>query len=327
MAVTDFSIQHLVKIDPQQACSLTLRELPCSTEQYAHSLLSEFKRIQASRAGRLYGCFDTEHPACKALLQQWREGQIPFNRLAQQLARQLALVLDSEEALFSGYLFFLAEQLERGDRLFIFQLRQNSALTLNQALELSEMEYIEFSDAGFGVAIDLSAVEADAERAITLSFGRGDRQLKQAINHWLGFKETVDKRADTEQFLALVDTYCSSLPQEEAQPMRERVVDYCVEQEKAGETVRYESLADEVGSGLERYLREHQPQPRDELVPDRKQLRNYQRFVGRSSELSISFSSASLGNEVEFDPQQEVLMIRHLPKSLLEQLKKMHQAD
>ncbi len=324
MPVTHFSIQRIDKTDAQQASQVTITDSPHDIEQHAHSIISEFKRIQGSRAGRQYGTFHSEHPGFKALLMQWREEQIPFVRFAQQVTRQLGLQLDQHEELFQGYLCFIAETLERGDRLFIFHLRQTAALTLNATLELQETDYIEFSETGFGVAIDLQSFEDEADKYITLSFGRGDRGIKTPVCEWLGYQDTVDKRAETEHFLALVDTYCNDLPSEESQPLREKVIGYCMDQDKAGEPVVYKELSNQVDEGLERYVRQHQETPRDELIPDRKQLRNYLRFTGKNNDVSISFASSSLGKEVEFDPNQEVLMIRNLPKTLLRQLKKLH---
>ncbi len=324
MPVTDFSIQRIDKIDIQQASQVTLAEESQDTEKYAHSIISEFKRIQGSRAGRQYGTFSPEHPGFRALLMQWRENQIPFVRFCQQVTRQLGLQLDQQEELFQGYLFFMAEHLERGDRLFIFHVRQTAALTLNQSLNLLETDYIEFSDTGFGIAIDLQSLSDEADKYITISFGRGDRGIKPVVCEWLGYRDTVDKKAETEHFLALVDTYCSDLPSEESQPLREKVIDYCMDQDKAGEPVVFAALSDQVDAGLERYVRQHQQTPREELIPDRKQLRNYLRFTGKNNDVSISFASSSLGKEVEFDPNQEVLMIRNLPKTLLRQLKKLH---
>lgn len=327
MPVTHFTIQQLNKIDILQSCEVTPKDAEFSTEQYAHSIISEFKRIQGSRAGRQYGTFSSEHPGFKALLMQWREGQIPFARFAQQVTRQLGLQLDTHEELFQGYLCFLAETLERGDRLFIFHLRQTAALTLSKSLELLETDYIEFSETGFGVSIDLQSFTDQADRCLTLSFGRGDRGIKPVVCEWLSYIDTVDKRAETEHFLALVDTYCNDLPEEESQPLRAKVIDYCMDQDKAGEAVVFTELSDTVDPGLERYVRQHQETPREELIPDRKQLRNYLRFTGKNNDLSISFASTSLGKEVEFDPQQEVLMIRNLPKTLLQQLKKQHNGN
>lgn len=323
MSVTHFSIQQIHKIDSQQASQVTTADQPLDIEQYSHSIISEFKRIQGSRAGRQYGTFSPEHPGFRALLMQWREDQIPFVRFCQQVTRQLGLQLDQHEELFQGYLCFIAEHLERGDRLFIFHLRQTAALTLNQTLSLLETDYIEFSETGFGVSIDLQSLADDAHKYMTVSFGRGDRGIKPVVNQWLGYVDTVDKRAETEHFLALVDTYCNDLPTEESQPLREKVIDYCMDQDKAGEPVAYSALSEQVDKGLERYVREHQQTAKEELIPDRKQLRNYLRFTGKNNDVSISFASSSLGKEVEFDPNQEVLMIRNLPKSLLRQLKKL----
>ncbi|WP_409526142.1 nucleoid-associated protein [Nitrincola sp. MINF-07-Sa-05] len=329
MSVSQFIVHNIDKTDITRAAEVICRTEENPTEPYGLSILSEFKRIQSGRANRQYGAFNDESNAFKALVLQWREGQIPFNGFAERVSRQLGLLLDNQEQLVSGNLFFLLEKLDRGDRLFVFILRQTGALTLNNALELSRIEYLDFSEVGFGVCIDLTEMEADAPKYLTVSFGRGDRGLQPVLMEWLGYIDKVDKKAETEQFLKLVDAYCDSLPEDEVAPIKEKVIDFCVEQDKAGEAVVYKDLSAQVDEKaperFEAYLRDNQPVKKEELIPDRRQLRQYIRLSGRSGDLSISFGTGSLGKGVQFNPDNETLVISSLPPSLLKQLKKLQE--
>jgi nucleoid-associated protein len=57
-----------------------------------------------------------------------------------------------------------------------------------------------------------------------------------------------------------------------------------------------------------------------ELYADRNQLKRYTRLYGRDQDLSISFSTAMLGNHITYDESAGTLTIRAIPKSLHAQL-------
>ncbi|MDF1763073.1 MAG: nucleoid-associated protein, partial [Oleibacter sp.] len=58
-----------------------------------------------------------------------------------------------------------------------------------------------------------------------------------------------------------------------------------------------------------------------ELIPDRKQLRGFIRYSGKTKDVSLSFSANMLGEAIEFDALQKRLIIHKIPESLLKQLK------
>ena len=84
-------------------------------------------------------------------------------------------------------------------------------------------------------------------------------------------------------------------------------------------------LTDEVGTSasesLVNYMTTTTPEAKQEFIPDRKSLKKYLRYTGKSKEVSISFSNEILGKNVNFDPQSESLTITNLPTALLKQLK------
>ena len=59
-----------------------------------------------------------------------------------------------------------------------------------------------------------------------------------------------------------------------------------------------------------------------EIPPDKRMLKQFQRFTGRSEGLSISFDSHLLGSRIEFNEMADTLVIRNVPTLLKEQLQK-----
>jgi nucleoid-associated protein len=141
--------------------------------------------------------------------------------------------------------------------------------------------------------------------------------------------DTINTAVDTERFMEIVKAYSETLPQEKGTNYRKKAIEYCTEQDKMGETVVANEISvvlkDEVGTGevesLVNYMDTTQPEAKQEFIPDRKSLKKYMRYTGKSKEVSISFSNEILGKNVNFDPTSESLTITDLPAALLKQLK------
>ena len=105
--------------------------------------------------------------------------------------------------------------------------------------------------------------------------------------------------ADTSEFLNIVEAYAEQLPEEKSKGIQKPGGRFLHGAGKSGEPVVYKELSyylDEAEPArFESFVREHQETPRDELIPDKNQLRKYVRFSGRSKDLSIQFAAELLG--------------------------------
>lgn len=69
------------------------------------------------------------------------------------------------------------------------------------------------------------------------------------------------------------------------------------------------------------FMESREPEAKREFIPNRASLKKFQRYTGKTKEVSISFSNEILGRNVNFDPSSETLTISNLPANLLKQLK------
>jgi nucleoid-associated protein len=101
------------------------------------------------------------------------------------------------------------------------------------------------------------------------------------------------------------------------------VVNYCLDQDRAGEPVELNALSRHVDEAepeaLKNFYTEHFAEP-PPLYADRKQLKRYTRFFGRDNDLSIGFSTLMLRRDILYDESSGKLTIRAIPKSLKSQL-------
>lgn len=309
--------------------ALNLRDDELILDDQLTQLMTQTKTAFYNRSSKQYGQFAEESGQFKAMAQQWQSRSVGFTTLTTQLMKQLQLDVEQQELDIDGHWFFAHEALESSENLWFFHLKHKDGLMLTQAMDLSDARLIDFAKLGFGGYVDLTAMAANEQKYLTVSFGFGDRALQSALLNFVNFVDTINTAVDTERFLEIVQAYSETLPQEKGSNYRKKAVEYCAEQDKLGETVVADEIAvvlkDEIGTDgpqtLASYMETTQPEAKREFIPNRASLKKFQRYTGKTKEVSISFSNEILGKNVNFDPASESLTITNLPANLLKQLK------
>lgn len=333
MPISSFIAHQIERQNASEAATVSFRDEPMPIDDHASQLLNEVKQVFSTRTSKRYGQFDPERGdnPLPGLLQDLLKEKMPFAGFSRKLTEHFVSALDAVEAPFSGHLLFWQESNADAEWLYLIHLQHQVGLVINSRLEISATEYADLAHVGFCARINLTHWnEQLSEKYLTVSRNRGDRFVQDIFLSWVGFTDTVNVKAETNEFLNIVEAYAEQLPEEKSKEYKSRVVDFCMEQDKNGEPVVYKELSyylDEAEpERFASFVQAKQEQPREELIPDKSQLRKYVRFSGRSKELSIQFAAELLGAQVEFDPVNETLLFRSLPKPLLQQLKK-HRRD
>ncbi len=327
MSISNAIVHQLFRNSTTQ--ELVLRDDELEQNEQLSDLVNFMKTAFYNRSSKQYGRFSEESGHFKALAGQWQKKGIGFTTLTHQLMKQLQLEIEQKELEVEGHFLFVNETLEDGDHLWFFHLKHKTGIALTQKMDITNSSIIDFSKLGFGGYVDLTALAAEEQKYLTVSFGFGDRQLQSALLEFVNFVDTINTAVDTERFMEIVKAYSETLPAEKGGNYRRKAIEYCAEQDKLGETVVANEisvvLTDEVGTSasesLVNYMTTTTPEAKQEFIPDRKSLKKYLRYTGKSKEVSISFSNEILGKNVNFDPQSESLTITNLPTALLKQLK------
>jgi len=351
-------VSHQINKDSQKPAALiTVSEQEAEVDDYCHLVMSQLKQVFVGRASKRYGRFDPQRTVCKGLLTNWQRDQMNFTSWTSKLTDLFADSMDNSDLAFEGFLLFIAEELADSDRLYIFHLREKSNLCFDAEMKLSEQRCIDFSNTGFAICLDLTLMGSDDQKAeyLTFSFGRGDKAPQNLFCDFLGFTDTLDTEQETQEFLEIVEEFAEQLTPDEANEARATVIEYCLEQDKNGEAVEFSVLSSELSSKFEdnepkkfeqfvtqkrkekrqqRPVSESNPEttnetvvaeistePKNELIPDRKSLKNYIRYSGKNKEVTLSFAATALGADIVFDAGSESLTIKNLPAKLLKQLK------
>lgn len=360
MALSRIIAHRIQRQCPATAATLLLRDDCWLQNGRIEECFRELKHGVIKRLGKEYGRFSEDyasHPLSNWLT-EYKAEKLSFESFSKKAAEQFKFELDKVEAAFDGFLFFAHEEQETAELLHIFVVQHNTAQYIDGELEVTDCFYLDTAGIRLAAKVNISDWQSEdihrSSNALTLLRWRGEKELSDSFANTIGFSEKIDLGAETEAFLEMVSDYTKSLPEEAAHNTKKQVVNYCLEQNKAGRPVVIAELSSELkdqpasrkatkaGDGSETAAAEQtvsamplpefasfvstsQPAAKPELIPDTSQLRQFVRLSGRNNQLSMSFASSCLGDTIVYDPETDSLTIKDIPPRLKARLAKLVQ--
>jgi nucleoid-associated protein len=333
MALTSIISHHILRHSPTTGVDLHLRPDAFAANGKLEDLVYELKSNFIRKSGKSYGRFsgETSEFPFSAWLKEYRAERLGFASFTHKAAQHFKLELEKTECLIDAYLFFVEEKIEAGEFLHVFMAEHLHGSYLDAELALDDSRYLDTQGFALAAKIDLSDWDAGHSATyLSLLRSRGEKELSDAFANLVGFSDKYDIKNDTAQFLQIVDDYAQEMDEQAARVTRTKVVDYCLEQNKAGKAVVIADLSQTLASEIKthepehfsRFVQEKQPDKKAEFIPDSSQIRNYVRISGRNDSLSMSFASECLGKEIVYDAEQDVLTIKNIPPALKAKLLK-----
>jgi len=318
----------------KQKIELNFRNEENSNEGSSVSLFTQLKQSLQRSASRQYGQFDPEQSdnPLPSWLDKFNKQELGFLSVSKKIAEQLKLILaeqDSSASLepFSAHLLFVIEELMEHQYLYLFWINHSDAQQIDSYLNVENLSFIDSSKINYVLKLDFSqwAIK-DWQQYLTIQTSRGNKNLAHAFTKFTGFVSGVNLQQQTDEFLQIVDQYTHSLSKEESNPTKNAIVDYCVDQDMQGNPINFESLSqvldEQDPTKFSNFISENQQSPQKEIYAHRSSLKKYVRFYGREKDLSISFSSDRMGDNIVFDQKSGSLTFKQVPKSLQAQLAK-----
>lgn len=333
MALNSIIAHRIYRHSPDSAFELQLRADVFNSSGKVEELAYELKTQFIRKGGKSYGRFSDElgEFPLPSWLRDYREERLSFSSFTHKTMQQFQQALEKAESLLDAYVFFVEEKLEIGDTLGVYLVEHQSGLYLDGELMMDDSLFLDTSGFTLAAKIQLNDWDAgDSNTYLTLMRARGDKDIAEAFTQFIAFTDKYDIKQETAEFLKVVDDFSQTLDEPTAKITRTKVVDYCLEQNKAGKAVTIadlsHTLAQEVKSyepeRFARYVETSKPEIKPEFIPHAGQIRNYVRISGRNDSLSMSFASECLGREIEYDATNDVLTIKNLPSSLKARLLK-----
>lgn len=325
------AIVHLIeKKADGSAAILHLREHGLSGEVVEH-LVADLNESYNAKPDKLWGYFQPSsenYPLSDwlaALLAERRD----FVSFSQQVAERLKSYLEDAGFMSGGHVLLAQYRQGMTDYLSIALLHHSAGLTVTEQLDLIPAPHLDLGQLHLAARINLSEWQQNStsRQYISLIRGRNGRKLAEAFRECLGCVEGADAAGETRTLLKAFSEYveAADLPEETARTQTDTLVEYASGQAKRGQPLSIDELSslldDENPRAFYEHIRHKDYGLSPEIPADKRTLNQFRRFTGRTEGLSISFDAHLLGNAVQYDEAQEVLIIRCVPEKLRGQLK------
>ncbi len=329
MSLNHCIIHKIERALPAAPVVTSLAESELDIQGSIISLFEQLKLRYHRSAQKRYGHFDYEQSAnpLPGLLKDYLEDKSSFTSFCKNTMAHLKSQYEAIDEPFSAHVLFAIAGSDLQKHLFVFWITHEDVLQISEDLRVVHSQYINTSRLQFAIKLNLEEwLEGDSNRYMSLYANRGNKDLTQAFMQFSAFEMGVDLAKETNEFLGIVDQFTEELPPEEIIAYKDKLLDYCVEQDKFGNPVVMTELSSFVNEQqpeqFANYVAEQQADPKPEIRTDRASLKRYVRYYGRDKNLSISFSANMYGHGVHYNIDADTLTINQIPKSLKSQLTK-----
>ncbi|WP_164924981.1 nucleoid-associated protein YejK [Aliivibrio fischeri] len=327
LTLSNVILHKLVK-NEQDELEVCLRNQTLENEEFTEALVSELHRVFNSKAGKGFGVFKTESEFGH-WLSSVRKNETPFLEFSNNSAEKLKSELIKYPFAEEGILVIAEYQSLATEYLFVAVLPSNESMKVTEQLDISATDYLDIAKMDIAARIDLSTWETDSDsnRYLTFIKGRVGRKVSDFFLDFLQADVGMDTKVQNQVLMQAVEDFCADerLDQEEKQPYRKQVYDYCNGQLQAGEELTVKELASELptsesGSNFYQFAEEQGYELEESFPVDRTALRKLTKFVGAGGGLSLNFDAMLLGERVFYDPETDTLTIKGTPPNLKDQL-------
>lgn len=262
-------------------------------------------------------------------LREYVAGEQDFRQLSLAISERLIRGLQ-EQLSVSGYL--VLAHLRQGDTetLLMGLVHQREGIGINGEHQAVSAAQLNTSQLTLAARVNLTQWQSDAPSTQYVSFlkDRGGKKLVDGLIALLGMEEGIDAPAETRTLLKAFSDYVEKedFDDEDSRAKTDTLVNYANEQLRRGEPMGLEELSGLVNEKQPKAFYDHIRNVdyglSPEIPPDKRTISQFRRFTGRSGGVSISFDSHLLGSSIEYDENQDRLIIKQVPKQLKEQLAK-----
>ncbi|GED22942.1 nucleoid-associated protein [Halomonas halmophila] len=309
---------RVVPAEGELAASATLDDLLAELNTAYHAKAKDWGQFSDDTSSRLPGA-----------LANFLDGELDFTTLTRELASAIAPLIDAHLPL-GGHLLIIDHHKGESRYLLMALLHQRDGFGIGDHLDIVPSPQLNLAQMTLGARIDISQWRQGNASHPYLSYtrDRGGRKLADAFAEVLGASQPVDTPQETRTLLKAFSDYVESadMPEETSREKTDALIGYASEQASRGEPMTLDELSEVVDEQQPKAFYDHIRNSdyglSPEIPPDKRTLKAFKRFTGRAAGVSISFDSHLLGAAVEYDEENDRLIIKQVPQGLRKQLKK-----
>ncbi|MFI7856676.1 MULTISPECIES: nucleoid-associated protein YejK [Pseudomonas] len=326
-------IVHLIDKKPDGSPAvLHARDSELAASDAIENLLADLNDSYNAKQGKAWGFFHGESGAypLSGWLKQYLEAEKDFTAFSRLAVEHLQKLMEESNLSTGGHILFAHYQQGMTDYLAIALLHHSEGVAVDAELDVKPSRHLDLGQLHLAARINLSEWKNNQSSKQYISFikGKNGKKVSDYFRDFIGCQEGVDGPGETRTLLKAFSDFVESedLPEESAREKTQTLVDYATTQTKLGEPVTLEELSSLIDEDRPKAFYDHIRNKDYGLSPeipaDKRTLNQFRRFTGRAEGLSISFEAHLLGDRVEYDEAAGTLIIKGLPTTLVDQLKR-----
>ncbi|HEN8802424.1 TPA: nucleoid-associated protein YejK [Pseudomonas putida] len=326
-------IVHLIDKKPDGSPAvLHARDNELAASDAIENLLTDLNDSYNAKQGKAWGFFHGESGAypLSGWLKQYLEKEKDFTAFSRVAVEHLQKLMEESNLSTGGHILFAHYQQGMTEYLAIALLHHSEGVAVNAELDVMPSRHLDLGQLHLAARINLSEWKNNQNSKQYISFikGKNGKKVSEYFRDFIGCQEGVDGPGETRTLLKAFSDFVESedLPEESAREKTQTLVEYATAQTKMGEPVTLEELSSLIDEDRPKAFYEHIRNKDYGLSPeipaDKRTLNQFRRFTGRAEGLSISFEAHLLGDKVEYDEEAGTLIIKGLPTTLVDQLKR-----
>lgn len=334
MSITHVIAHHIMKENGEDA-NISLRDSELTNSPQQNALFESLKKSFNTRISRRHGSFDdnNQNAILSNSINTYLKDKTQFLSITHQITNAFTEQLNQQNAEMNAHFIFVTEETDKQTLFYLFIVNQNEYLTFDKTLDITPSYSIDTGSSLSGIKLNINDwQERPKYHYLTLVPPKGNEVLFDTLHELSGFGNKIDRAKSTKEFLEKIDNFSQQIPKENQNEFKEKVIEYCEEQEAKDEAVHIPTLSHTLeGIDCEKFIREmlpHNPQQDasevndddEALMIDKQSLRRYVKFYGRDSDISLTFSSKQLEQSIFYDETSNTLTLKQLPKGLKKQL-------
>ena len=286
-----------------------------------------------------YGTFDIDETVYRfpVLLNEYIGNNADFIRFSQDAGRLIAAQMSEAYFANGGYTLFLRYSNQGQDWLLVVMLKLKAGTGIDQAtLDLKDTLSFDIDHLHEAARIDLGKWRANTQPYLTFIKKRsGSEDVTRYFRQALGCTEYTDSKHNTTQAMSAVNAFCEAKnwTTEQQNNARRRTFEYFETKDREGEPANLNALSafifDQEPAAFADYVRENDFEVGETFQPHRRTFTRFKRIDAKVGNVKVSFDVEDLLQQrVDYDQQNNSLIINNIPQELVEQIKKLKpQAD
>lgn len=308
-----------------------LRGAPLPVNGLTQKVVDDLHELYRRRSSKAHGRFATDaiqFPTQTFIQTYSDEGATAeaFAALTGNMMTTLDVRARTRPNAGGGHVLFAHFETEGRQFLLVAIVNEKWGARLTQDLDMHEAPHIDMEGFRFAGRIGISGWQAGDARYIGFLKGRGN--VAEYFKEVLGCEETVLEKADTQGLVDIFRDFADDrgMTGERREDFMRRARSICERSARTRTELDFTALANELvpdaPDGLLERLNDPEQNLTDGFVPNAGVLATLVRFKARTDDWTLEFDRNAINSEaISFNEDDETLVIRNLPASLIARLR------